>query len=71
MQSTQMVSGFSELKDYLIDKFQIERPRETVRLHFTEDENRLFMHDYSHHQNAVVIISNIHLRHLNNALGKT
>ena len=64
-----MVSGFSELKDHLIESFKILRPRETIRLYFTENRNRLLMHDYHNHQYAVAIINNIQLQRLNDALG--
>lgn len=58
MQQAQVVSGFSELKDLLIRTFQIERPREKIRLYFTDKDDQLLMHDY-HDQKFIIVIKSI------------
>ncbi len=68
MHQTQIMSGFSELKDLLIERFQIERPRETIRLHFTINLDRLLVHDYSYHKNAITIVHSVRQINLNISL---
>ncbi len=68
MQQTHIISGFSELKDLLIEQFKVKRPREMIRLHFTISRDRLLIHDYSCHQNAITIVHSIRQKHLNTKL---
>ncbi|MBC7420192.1 MAG: hypothetical protein H7328_05640 [Bdellovibrio sp.] len=53
MQQTELVGGFSELKDLLIKTYRIERPQELVRLYFTAVEDELLMHDYNDHAKLI------------------
>jgi hypothetical protein len=55
MQYTTYVSGFSVLKDLLIQKHGIDRGREKIRLYFSVFEDSLIMHDYSDHQKTLTI----------------
>ncbi len=59
MKTTSAVSGFSELKELLIRTYKIEKPAIEVRLHFTEEENALLMHDYDDHEKVIVLSGDI------------
>ena len=65
MQSMDFVVGFSVLKDLLIKTYKIERPRELVRLHFTDRDRVLLMHDYDDHKKIVVLSYNLESRQIN------
>ena len=65
MHQIQIISGFSELKDLLIEQFQVKRPREMIRLHFTISRDRLLVHDYNNHQNVIPIVHSALQRDLN------
>ena len=59
MQTMSAVSGFTELKDLLIRTYNIDRPKEEIRLWFTVLEDLLIMHDYQDHQKSIVLINSI------------
>jgi hypothetical protein len=59
MEQVQIVSGFSELKDLLIQKFQIARSRERIRLYFTENDDQLLLHDFHEHKISLTIVRSI------------
>ena len=59
MESLQIVSGFSELKDLLIRTYQVTKNKEFIRLYFTELDNELLMHDYADHKKVIVLSRNI------------
>lgn len=51
MRQRHLVSGFSELKNLLIQKYDIKEDRMKLRLHFTMRDGELFVHNYKlHHQ---------------------
>ncbi len=58
MQTASAVSGFSGLKEILIRTYKIDRPPIEVRLHFSQTENLLLMHDYDDHGKMIVISNN-------------
>ena len=68
MQQREIVSGYSELKDLLIRTYKIERSRELVKLYFTENDNRLLMHDYDNHKNSVEISKKINAKLISSQL---
>ena len=59
MQQREFVSGFSDLKDLLIQTYKIGKTREFVKLYFTETEDKLFMHDYDDHKKALTLVVSI------------
>ncbi len=59
MQQTELVVGFSELKDLLIRTYEIEREREFVKLYFTEETDSLLMHDYDDHKKYLFLSFNV------------
>ena len=56
MQQKDLVVGFSDLKDILIQTYKIEKPREQIRLYFSFVEEELTMHDYEDHAKAIVLL---------------
>ncbi len=59
MEQADFVVGFSELKDLLINKYNIQTPREKIRLYFTVMDSSLFMHDYKNHTKSVMLSRNV------------
>ena len=57
MQQKDLVVGFSDLKDILIQTYKIEKPRDQIRLYFSFVGTELRMHDYEDHEKAVTVIS--------------
>lgn len=55
MQSKELVSGFSELKDLLIRTYKIDKPRELVRLYFSIERDMLIMHEYDDHKKIIIL----------------
>ena len=68
MQQRELVSGFSELKDLLIRTYQIERGRELVKLYFSEEDNKLLMHDYDNHKKVIRLCLNLERKNIWNGL---
>jgi hypothetical protein len=59
MQPRKIISGLSDLKQLLIRTYSIERSRALVKLHFTEKNNELLMHDYDDHNKVLILIRKI------------
>ena len=55
MQQRQLVSGFSELKDLIIRKYNITEERNKIRLHFTMDGGMLVLHNYKQHIQKIIL----------------
>jgi hypothetical protein len=68
MNTSSAVSGFSELKELLIRTYKIERPSIEVRLHFSELEGQLLMHDYDDHKKVIVLSNSFIAKSLSAAL---
>jgi hypothetical protein len=68
MQTASAVSGFSELKGLLIRTYKIEKPPMEVRLHFSQTENLLLMHDYDDHKKVIVLSDNTKGKNLSDFL---
>jgi hypothetical protein len=64
VKQTDLVSGFSELKDILIRAYGIDRPRNRIKLYFTEGENELHMHDDSDHKKIVPLVDNLREKYI-------
>lgn len=54
-----MVVGFSELKELLIQTYTIDRDRVFVKLHFSEQNDELIMHDYDDHKKMITLIPSL------------
>ena len=54
-----VMSGFSDLKDLLIRTYKIDKDQGLVKLYFTEENNRLLMHDYDDHERVIYLCSNL------------
>lgn len=59
MQQRQLVSGFSDLKDLLIQTYKIDRANELIKLYFTEKDSELLMHDYDDHKKVICLCANL------------
>ncbi|MBC7420838.1 MAG: hypothetical protein H7328_08920 [Bdellovibrio sp.] len=59
MEYRELMYGFSDLKDLMIENYQIERGREFVKLYFTEQREWLFVHDYDDHKKQMYICNNV------------
>ena len=57
MKQRQIVSGFSEIKDLLVQKYKINKGRENIRLHFTMSDGELIVHDYHRHSYQIILTS--------------
>ena len=53
MEQRQIVSGFSELKDLLVQKYNIIESRERIGLYFTMSDGALILHHYKRHYQQV------------------
>lgn len=65
MEQRELVSGFSDLKELLIRTYKIDRPRELVKLYFTEKHGALLMHDYDDHKKEIALAEGFQMRRLN------
>ena len=69
MEQAELVIGFSELKDLLIEKYQTQTPREKLRLYFIFKNNNLFAHDFRDHSKFVLLSRDVHKKSIDKSLG--
>ncbi len=55
MQPREFMYGFSDLKQLLVKTYDIQVARDLVKLHFSETDNTLIMHDYNDHKKQVLL----------------
>jgi hypothetical protein len=66
MQQTEFLSGYSELKDLLVEHYGHDRKK--LRLYFSQTKNSLLMHDYNNHKNVVELVLNFEIPAFNRYL---
>ncbi len=68
MPQIDMITGFSDLKDLLIRTYNIQKPREFIRLYFTLDNDYLLMHDFHDHKKVITLCFSINSKILRKGL---
>ncbi len=70
MQSTEIMSGFSDLKDILISTYKIELSKNKLRLYFSLHNGELFMHDHQNHARQITLSPDIRKKFVGPLHGK-